>query len=126
MGRRKTARAEGLGEAFVCVGDIVENWAGEDCIVRKLYKSPQGTRRLKAENAAGDKYDGPVAQFGWKGTPTCEDCAEQHRSVECLGTSIGIDSSDNFVTSDDERARLDAIIDEAETVAGARGPIWPA
>jgi hypothetical protein len=117
MGRRKTPRAEGLGEAYVCVGDVVENWAGEDCIVRKLYTSPQGVRRLKADGFDG-LYDGPIAQFGWKGTPTCEDCAEQRMTINCF-------CGDTLEISDEERARLDAIIDEAEQAAETRGAIWP-
>ena len=97
----------------ICIGDIEDSGAGEDCKWKWSINGVEGNLSLSAYNCKdGSLKSGDTVKLSYDGTPVPEKCADEENGKQTdSGENAGIVSQEN-ITSNDESKEKEDVNDE--------------
>ena len=104
MSMGKSVSGMKTGES-ICIGDIEDGGAGEDCKWKWSINGVEGNRSLSAYNCKdGSLKDGDTVKLGYDGTPDPEEYADEENGKQTdSGENAGNVSEENIISNDESK-----------------------
>lgn len=104
MSMGKSVSGMKTGES-ICIGDIEDGGAGEDCKWKWSINGVEGNRSLSAYNCKdGSLKDGDTVKLGYDGTPNPEEYADEENGKQTdSGENAGNVSEENIISNDESK-----------------------